>query len=579
MWSPDPKFFGKEYDASLFLLTVWNELFDPFTPDTFQPRHHNTASLINELYDISSRDEKATPWWKHITEIRDELRKTAVSEQDLLKDIPEYQWQIKQILKLDSAKSIRLKCQMLIERREEYNKSILSSIRNSALGLPQQKFTAYKSLRRLATLAIQSLKEDDDVLANLPLPTESPKFIIESLINLTLHESQAYDCVFAVVGKQSDIQRITRPIGFQLIRVRALPKLDVESLRSVHPEVHFVHITTDGTSIRDAIIKSRNSLSVGVDIFNLYRNSATIKVLDQVFLRTERAHSYSSVNMAEQAFRRLYPRARAAQDSLAALEMVSRSRLERRVLSALELHSLALASPEPRTKFANLWSALECLAGCSNKGKIIARVTELVVPLLVWRRVDKVIRYTAIGVHEFGDIRGNHSYGSGFDRSNDKFVHPWDMMTTLCRPEDHPDISGLLIFCGDHPLLSFRVFQLWKEFTNPDTLRKKLLTSQQRIEWQLLRIYRARNLLVHDGVEVTQLGSLLDNLQYYSTVALQRIIHGMKIGKNWGVSESVEYWSAKSAFVLDTLKTSPEKLRVSDFFPIESHEPAPHLWS
>mgnify|MGYP001001387558 FL=1 len=276
--------------------------------------------------------------------------------------------------------------------------------------------------------------------------------------------------------------------------------------------------------------------------------------------------------------RRLRPRSGAASKSLVTLGMVSQNRLENRVLSALELHSLAIASSEPRIRLINLWSALESLAGCCEAESVIGRVLSLVVPMLVWRRVDKVVRYTAIAVQQFGDSKQEWSYGSGFTRSHETFVHPWDMMLTLCRPKHHQDIEQLLAFCGQHPLLVFRVFRLWQQLHNPKVLRQTLSLSRERIEWQLWRIYRARNLLIHDGVEVPFLGTLLDNLQYYTSLVIQRIIHGMKIDPQWGVRESLEYWNLKSQFILDSMQKKADVLRVSDFFPFEASGDAPHVW-
>lgn len=152
-------------------------------------------------------------------------------------------------------------------------------------------------------------------------------------------------------------------------------------------------------------------------------------------------------------------------------------------------------------------------------------------------------------------------------------------MVTLCRPPHHDHICELLRFAASHPLLLYRLYELWGELHDPKTLHGCLSGSYRRIEWQLRRIYRARNLLVDQGVEGPMLGSLLDNLQYYTAFSIQRIIHGMKFGSNWGVRESIAYWSAKYRDVMSKLAERPCDLRVSDFFPVESSERGPPPWS
>jgi hypothetical protein len=578
MWSPDRHNLNGQHDGSVFLLAAWNELFDPFTPDSFQPRLHNVASLVEEIGDISSRIADASIWWKHANKVRDELFRVAEEEQDVLNLLPEYQWQLERIRKTQDARDIHLTCRLLLQRRGEYERVLLESVRRSADGLPKEKHAAYKALRRLATLNVQASREDSDVLVTPEAVTEPPETILQSIIGTTLQSSQNYDCVFALIGSQRDIQQVLRAANFRLVRNNILPQEAVAEVRNAHHEVHFVQITVQARSTRDAISKGRRSLSIGIDVFDLYSNSAALQVADRVFFRLQGSDQFATLRQSEQAFRRLYPRSRAAQKSLETLEMVSQNRLEDRVLSALELHSLAIASSEPRIKLINLWSALESLAGCCEAESVIERVLTLIVPMLMWRRVDKVVRYTAIAVQQLGNIQQEWSYGSGFTRSHETFVHPWDMMLTLCRPKDHQDITELLAFCGRHPLLVFRVYRLWQQLSDPKELRRTLLLSRDRIVWQLWRIYRARNLVIHDGVEVPFLGTLLDNLQYYTSIVIQRIIHGMKLDPTWDVRQSLEYWNAKSCFILEALDKQPKVLRVSDFFPFEARSDAPHLW-
>lgn len=578
MWSPGSEYLDPSHASSVFLLALWRELFDPLTPDTYQPRLHNVPSLIEELGGACSRAGESTVWLKHVKRIRDELRKAAQEEQDLITHLPEYQWQVERIGKARNSREIELACRLLIQRRGEYDHVLFDSIERSIQVLPQKKEAAYTALRRLATIAVQASRDDADVLNDIPSPSATPEAVLQSLMQLAAKSSAKYRCVFVIVGEQSDIQRIVRPVGFQLIRGTELPRADFEKLCTAHDRLHFVETEVDAKSTRDAIAKARHSLSIGVDVFNLYSNSAALQIIDGVFLKRSDQVSFTAIYHEDLAFRRLHPRSRAAQDSLGTVEMVSQNRLEDRVLSALELHSLAMASSEPRVKLVNLWSALECLAGCCEEKSAIGRVINLVVPLLVWRRVDKVVRYTAIGIQEFGNIESSHAFGSGFVRSHAAFVHPWDTMLTLCRPENHRDILELLAFAGRHSFFVYRLFRLWEQFHDPATLHKSLLASRDRVEWQLWRIYRARNLLVHDGEESPALAVLLDNLHYYASIVIQRIIHGMKIDPSWGVREAIEYWNVKSHFILESLEKRPGILRVSDFFPLRASNDSPHLW-
>ncbi|QEG41268.1 hypothetical protein [Roseimaritima ulvae] len=578
MWLPNSTSLGAGNDAALFLQAAWRELFDPFTPDAYQPRLHNVQTLVVELTDIASRACQDSIWTKHVDHIKAELKAGLAEEADLLAQLPEYKWQLQRILKSDSPLRIVTSCKLLNQRRGEYDHVLRQSTLSCRTNILEEKKRIYLGLRRLATLAIHQAQEDDDVLERLPDESSSSDDVFDSILGFAEQSITTYNCVFAVNGRHSDVQSILRKIGFNLIGAHQLDATQVAQIHRANPEAHFVQIDIEARSVRSAVERSQQKLSLGVDLFNLYHNSLAFRVSDFVLVKKSGDQDHTVFDVSEQAFRRLYPRSRASEQSIETLDMIANDRLEDRVLSALELHSLALKSSEPRVRLVNLWSTLECLAGCRHGSSIIERVLSLMTPLLIWRRVDKVVRYTAIAAQQFGLHQGSTNFGSGFPRSNARFVHPWDMMLTLSRPKNHPDIIFLLAFCRPHPLLVFRVNQLWHELHRPQRLRDKLIASENRLRWQICRIYRARNLIVHAGEETPHLRFLLDNLQYYCSVAIQRIIHGMKEDKSWGVLESSEYWNAKSRYIVESLEKTPDLLRVSDFFPLAQLGDAPHPW-
>lgn len=73
-----------------FLVRAWRELFDPYTSDTFQPRLHNAASLVEELEDLVSRGDESSRWWGHAKKVGEELSAVVADEGDVLGPLPEY---------------------------------------------------------------------------------------------------------------------------------------------------------------------------------------------------------------------------------------------------------------------------------------------------------------------------------------------------------------------------------------------------------------------------------------------------------------------------------------------------------
>lgn len=559
-----------------FLVRAWREQFDPFTCDTFQPRLHNSASLVEELEDLVSRGDERSRWWGHVGKVRDELSAVVTEEADALGSLPEYRWNVQRLLGLKSAASVRHACAVVRAARPAYEQRIAEMARGAFFGLPKSKQSSHLALRRLATLAMQrSCPEVETFPVNQPI--EDGK-VADAIIRSVQAGSEEYEVVFVVAGDAKRMQQVVRKVDFDLAKSSRLPAEEVRSLTEQHPQIRFVRRSLRAGSPRQAINESRRHLGRAVDLCNLYHNEAELQVLDEVFWRYS-GGTYCLQRQSEQAFRRLYPRRQAVRDTHGSLDLVSEARMDPRLLSALELHSSALAVSERQLKLINLWSSLECLSGCCEGNTVTGRVLHLLVDLLVWRRIEKVVGYLAIGCKNLAERVGSEDFGAGFSpRSSKHHVDRGEMFRALCAPHDSGPIVELLRFASADPLLCFRIWRIWHEFHRPKRLREKLIRSRRRIAWQIVRIYRARNLLVHHGYETPHLGPLLDNLQYYCSSALQRVTHGLKRDPSWGVRDVIESWTTKSQYLLESLDEAPSRLTAGGVFDWSS-DGGPPLWT
>jgi hypothetical protein len=146
--------------------------------------------------------------------------------------------------------------------------------------------------------------------------------------------------------------------------------------------------------------------------------------------------------------------------------------------------------------------------------------------------------------------------------------------SALCKPENHADILELLELAGNHVLLRYRIYSTWKNFHDPRVLAKNLAESKERIGWHLKRIYRARNLLVHRGIEVPHLESLCDNLHYYVSLLLSRVIHGVSMNERWKPEDAVRHWQLRGDYMFKQLVNRPESLVFEDLMPVTTEDSA-----
>jgi len=188
------------------------------------------------------------------------------------------------------------------------------------------------------------------------------------------------------------------------------------------------------------------------------------------------------------------------------------------------------------------------------------------VPLVAWRRTAKILSYTSKNLLQLRDAVGG-SFGIGFPideggLSNERLI------LALSKPEHHQIPEELQSFASQHTLLGFRIFSLWKQFSNPNLLAAELKSSAKRTEWHLFRIYRARNLIIHEGTEVPHANLLLGNLYYYFRVIMSRILFGMRMNPGWDVNDSIAFYKFRHKFVVNDLEQNQGKsLDVSDFLP------------
>lgn len=579
MWIPESIHDLTLHPANAFQISAWNELFDPYTPDSFQPKLLNTAKLVEELMGAADRARTAPLWKKHVQVIKEELSSVAEQEVDLICQLPEYQWRLNLLFKTDKPEEIFIGCKILQANHASYEGLIFSGLRRAAESLPKKKEAALKFLGRLATLAMNSGKAHEEfreVVDSDNLKKAKGELADQLIAGTTLKE-QKYECLLLLRGERSSIHKVARKAGFDLLSMGAVLRVIGKSSGS---GVTVVVGAVSSISAREAARECAKKIRRAFDVYNLYSNSAALELMDDVYVKSQGDSGHRQLNLGDQTLRKLHARNRCGNLTVKALDLFSSGNGEERLFNALELHSLAHGSAASRVKLINLWSAMECLAGLDPSESVIDRVCRVFSPIIMWRHVEKTVRYITYNLQLLREAGVKEPLGTGFPKSaGSDSVDAWETMATLCKPQCHQDIEQLLRFSAIHPLLCFRVFSMWKQLSNPRQLGVDLLNSKKRIEWQLSRIYRARNMVVHDGFETPSLPALLDNLHYYFSITVSRILHSMMMHPSWGLAESIAHWQAKVGYVLEMLEKQPESLRMVDFFPGDRRPSSSVIWS
>ena len=103
----------------------------------------------------------------------------------------------------------------------------------------------------------------------------------------------------------------------------------------------------------------------------------------------------------------------------------------------------------------------------------------------------------------------------------------------------------------DNPLAQFRVGKLVANFAERGAFSGSLQSHEDRVRWQLFRIYRTRNNIIHGGRLPTFLSPLVMNVSEYFTSAAEAIIS--KAAKAGGVS-SIDQIVSEVGFDYEMMK-------------------------
>jgi hypothetical protein len=195
-----------------------------------------------------------------------------------------------------------------------------------------------------------------------------------------------------------------------------------------------------------------------------------------------------------------------------------------RMLGCLRTSGLARTSASVENQLISLWSAVEVLLSePTDSTARIVHYIDLLVPLICLRytRRQFIAVYESLVVgyrRQFKDLISLEAAMGDVDQHT-RFA------AFVCLAENKPLHIKLMEMTKDSPLARHRLFKLEKDYSVPKGLVAALEGHEQRVKWQLHRIYRARNDLVHSGREPPYLDSVVVNLDEFIRAAFGTLVN------------------------------------------------------
>lgn len=233
----------------------------------------------------------------------------------------------------------------------------------------------------------------------------------------------------------------------------------------------------------------------------------------------------------------------------------------------IDIHGVCVSNDVPENQLINLWTAIETIIP-SNQGKnkvnnVIEKIIPVLMLLYVRRLLDRVtsdlVNWNKKLVHKYyrkiPDAKGEHIS-----------VKTLLLIGLESNREILDEIQNEL---AKFPLLRFRLFQLSDTFSKPENVLSLFENHKKKVAWQIRRIYRTRNLIVHSGRAPTYLNALIENAHDYLDSTISEMI-ALSCG-------SLEVSSLNQVFELSNLKYANYLAQINDMEQF-TRQTIPHLY-
>lgn len=206
--------------------------------------------------------------------------------------------------------------------------------------------------------------------------------------------------------------------------------------------------------------------------------------------------------------------------------------LPKSFMRAITLHGEALENKSSSNQLLNLWTIIEILIDTKrdNEDRINAICNVLISVL------NRCYMYNNIK-QLLDDIRACSSenideYLSKVSFSIDEEISSVEKLgIVLAVNEFHDEFEYIVNSVSDFPLLVYRLNKYNQEvFKDSESIYDYLDNHSKRLRWHIMRIYRNRNMIVHDGSAMPYRNCIVENLHYYVDVLFDTLIDYYVIG-------------------------------------------------
>ena len=239
------------------------------------------------------------------------------------------------------------------------------------------------------------------------------------------------------------------------------------------------------------------------------------------------------------------------------LKTVASGGLNANLLSAFELHNNALTLSDAQSQLLSLWTIFELLIETKqnfmNRVNYVSNAVISVLNIYYYRRLFENL-YQQIKI-----TRGINAIINAEPRG---YSAPEKLLYIL--KDNNTLFLQIKKKLERFPLERYKLDFYSELFADPKLIHKDLIRHSNRLRWQIMRIYRNRCMIVHDGSSMPYLEFITENLHYYIDEVLECIISYMNLGnkKNDTAFNAARVKEAHNYRILEAIVS--EKREITD---------------
>jgi hypothetical protein len=180
----------------------------------------------------------------------------------------------------------------------------------------------------------------------------------------------------------------------------------------------------------------------------------------------------------------------------------------RKFLRIVNMHGMALSNPIVESQLINLWTCYETITPSGLNKSTIENVCRRFIPIIG-------ISYIGRLMHDAYDHCANvapYKFWKELSLTGDDVEAELEFFCALILNKNNHDKMGKALTHLDRfPLLRFKIFLLSDRFSDPEKAIDEIEAHCERVKWQIRRLYRSRNQIVHSGYVPSFVEPLLEN--------------------------------------------------------------------